>query len=141
MYVKTDRTFGVPEPGRCYHDRVGAYLIAMRAGLIALIQTSRGYFLPGGGIEPGESPEACIRRELMEEAGGDVKLTRLVGTADSYERHPVLGWFHPVQYYYMGELMRRAGVPVEPDHKLVWMPVRRRKGCLFPNVRGGRSPV
>lgn len=135
MRVKTDCTFGVPEPGRCYHDRVGAYLIAMRAGLIALIQTPRGYFLPGGGIEPGESPEACIRRELMEEAGYDVKITGPVGTADSYERHPVLGWFHPVQYYYMGELMRRVGVPVEPDHKLVWMPVQEAEGTLVPQCQ------
>lgn len=136
-----DCTFGVPESGRCYYDRVGAYLIAMRAGAIALIQTPRGYFLPGGGMEPGESPEACIRRELLEETGYDVKLTRPAGAADSYEQHPVLGWFHPIQYYYLGELTRQVGVPVEADHKLVWIPVQEAEGLLVPSASDGRSPT
>lgn len=135
MRVKTECTFGVPEPGRYYHDRVGAYLIAMRAGAIALIQTPRGYFLPGGGMEPGESPEACIRRELLEETGYDVKLTRPAGAADSYEQHPVLGWFHPIQYYYLGELTRQVGVPVEADHELVWIPVQEAEGTLVPQCQ------
>jgi ADP-ribose pyrophosphatase len=32
--------------------------------------------LPGGLLEPGESPEACCRRELQEEAG--VRITRVI---------------------------------------------------------------
>lgn len=32
---------------------------------------------PGGFAEPGESPEACVRREAREEAGVDVRITGL----------------------------------------------------------------
>src|SRR3990167_6103034 len=37
------------------------------------------WVLPGGGIEPDESPEEAIAREMLEETGFTVKVLRLVG--------------------------------------------------------------
>jgi ADP-ribose pyrophosphatase YjhB (NUDIX family) len=37
------------------------------------------WVLPGGGIEPLESPEESIIREILEETGFHVKITRLAG--------------------------------------------------------------
>ena len=37
------------------------------------------WVLPGRGIEPGESPEAAVTREILEETGLTVKVARLVG--------------------------------------------------------------
>lgn len=37
------------------------------------------WVLPGGGIDPGETPEHAIEREILEETGFTVKATRLVG--------------------------------------------------------------
>ena len=38
-----------------------------------------GWTLPGGGLDPGERPEACVVRELLEETGYDVELDGLLG--------------------------------------------------------------
>ena len=35
--------------------------------------------LPGGSLEKGESPWECVKREVKEETGLDVKIVRLVG--------------------------------------------------------------
>jgi diadenosine tetraphosphate (Ap4A) HIT family hydrolase/8-oxo-dGTP pyrophosphatase MutT (NUDIX family) len=42
-------------------------------------RTGRDYWwLPGGGLVPGETPEACVVREVWEETGLEVRLDRLL---------------------------------------------------------------
>lgn len=52
------------------YRRSAARGIVLRDGRLLMIHTNRGdYKFPGGGVEPGESLEAALGRELLEETG------------------------------------------------------------------------
>ncbi|MFJ2518202.1 NUDIX hydrolase [Cellulosimicrobium cellulans] len=64
--------------------RVAAYAVIVREdGRMLLPHWSEGdhggWTLPGGGIDPGEHPEAAAVREVAEETGYDVELDGLLG--------------------------------------------------------------
>lgn len=124
------RVFGTPCPGVQYHTRAGAYLIAVAKGEIAMIQTPKGCFLPGGGLDPGETHADCIRRECLEEMGFRIRVDQRLCSAESYLVHEAVGYFHPVQYYYTGILLESVCEPVESDHHLVWLPCAQAAGRM-----------
>lgn len=45
--------------------------------------------LPGGTMEPGESPWECVIREIKEETGLDAETVRLVGIYNKPERNEI----------------------------------------------------
>ena len=57
-----------------------AMAVVVKAGKILIAQRKKSmkqgglWEFPGGKIEPGETPEACIRREFMEELGIPVQV-------------------------------------------------------------------
>ena len=56
-------------------------------GHILLVNSPwRGWEYPGGLIEPGESFEAALRREIREESGVEVEIERFVGICKNVEK-------------------------------------------------------
>lgn len=61
--------------------------VVVRDGRVALLRNERDEWeLPGGKLEPGESPEACVAREIEEELGLAVEASRIL---DSWVYEPL----------------------------------------------------
>ena len=130
-----EKTFGVKLAGVTYRDRVGAYGVVFRAkNQVAAIRTSRGFFLPGGGIEGDETHEECIVRESLEEAGLAVAVMEFIGKGETYHRWSdrLRYHMHGIGYFYHARLIEIVAVVTEADHELVWLDIAECVQNLFP---------
>ncbi len=118
-----------------YVDREGAYLIPIKGNDVGVVRTPKGYFLLGGGMDEGETEKQCIVREILEEIGYDVEVKQFVCSAESYMEHQELGYFHPIQNYYLGELLEQRGIPTEEDHCFEWVSYDMLKGNMHVEMQ------
>ncbi|WP_079508519.1 NUDIX domain-containing protein [Mesobacillus jeotgali] len=116
--------FGKKDAGVQYIWRPGVYGIIFNDNKdqIALVSTDDGkYFLPGGGLENGESHEECLVREGREEIGKILSIGEWVGKAQRYfystkdEQH-YLGEGN----FYFTHISGEVDGPTEIDHHLEW---------------------
>lgn len=128
------KVFGIKEDV-VYIDREGAYLIPVLNNKIGVIKTDKGYFLLGGGLDKNESHEECIKRECLEETGYAAAIKEKICSAETYTTHPKLGYFHPIQSYYTGELKEKVSEPKETDHILMWVKYEDIKGKMFAEMQ------
>src|ERR1041385_6101565 len=77
--------FGSILAGVVYEDRPAAYAIVKNTdGMVAAVNTKRGYFLPGGGADAGETPVETVVREVREELARKVQIIGEIGQAIQY---------------------------------------------------------
>ena len=116
-------------------DREGAYLIPCRNRQVGVVQTPKGYFFLGGGVEGGEDHIQCITRECLEEVGCLPCVADKLCSAEAYVKHSTIGYFHPIQTYYLGELRDPERKPTEKDHTLCWIEYDQLKGKMFVEMQ------
>jgi 8-oxo-dGTP pyrophosphatase MutT (NUDIX family) len=105
--------------GTAVQAQSGAYaLILDGEDRVLLVRAANGrFYLPGGRIEPDETPEQALAREVEEECGLSIHVTEPLGEA-----------FQPT---FDGSVMLRATywravvtglAHEEPEHQLLWTP-------------------
>jgi 8-oxo-dGTP diphosphatase len=92
------RVFGGLPPGVTAKPRRAAYAVIVDAtGRVAAVRARPGergaYWLPGGAIEAGESPEDAVRREVREELGRGVHVGTALGEATQIFDAGDEGWY------------------------------------------------
>jgi len=128
-----EKVFGEKLEGIEYIDRVGAYGIAFNEeGRVAVVRTSTGYFLPGGGLEGDESHKECIEREFIEETGYKALLNEFIGKASKYHYSDTLKYYmQGIGYFYNVIMEEKYTEDIEFDHELVWLTVEECMKLLF----------
>lgn len=128
------KIFGTKE-NVSYTTRIGAYIIPVQNNKIGVIKTSKGYFLIGGGKEENETDEQCIKRECLEETGYDITVDKKICSAETFTHHEKIGYFHPVQTYYIGTINEQTQRPNETDHSLEWIDIKVIQNEMYPEMQ------
>jgi 8-oxo-dGTP pyrophosphatase MutT (NUDIX family) len=122
----------LPEPtdNNAYRFPVSIKGVIIRNAQVILLKNERAEWeLPGGKLDPGESPEVCVVREIAEELCLDVEVR---GILDSwvYEITPEVRVL--IVTYGCQERTHRAPVLSHEHKQLGWFPVHEVAGLPMP---------
>ena len=121
------RRFGTaPKRDKKYTLRPGAYVILPKGRAVLLTFQAKPYpevQLPGGGIDPGESPIAALHREVREETGWSICAPRRLGAFRRFTWMPEYEiWAEKLCHIYLARPVMQIMPPSEPYHSELWMP-------------------
>lgn len=100
--------------------RAGAYGIVRRDDTVLLVydQDDQCWYFPGGGIEPGESAEQALAREVAEETGFGLVGATFLAHGEQLAASGVL----KEQDFFLAQVDDTDPRP-DPEHELEWVPV------------------
>lgn len=109
-----------PRWDKTYRVRPGAYAILPLKGrflMTAQMEPQVDVQLPGGGIDPGESPLQALHREVLEEIGWRIARPRRLGAFRRFVFMPEYDlWAEKLCHVYFAHPVRQITDPIEPDH-------------------------
>ncbi len=115
------------DPARRYRARPGVYAVLLRGGDVLLTHQSEPVpeiQLPGGGIDPGESPLSALHREVWEETGWRIGAPRRLGMYRRFTYMPEYDlWAEKLCHIYLARPAVALGPPVESGHSALWAPL------------------
>jgi len=127
------KVFGKKIVGIPYEIRKGVYSVIFNStkDKVMTVRNERGHhFLPGGGMENGESHKECLERKLLEETGCEICMGPYIGNALRYfqstKDEPLLS----EGYFYLADLSRKVQEPKEHSHSIEWIDIERSKQLL-----------
>ena len=110
-----------------YTPRPGAYAILLDGSrILTTFQEAPDaeFQLPGGGIDPGESPVQALHREVFEETGWSISAPRKLGLYRRFCYMPDYDlWAEKICHIYIARPVMRRGTPTEAGHSAVWLSV------------------
>jgi len=111
---------------RKYRIRHGVYAILIRDGDVLITHQAEPqpeFQLPGGGVDPGESPLRALHREVYEETGWTIAAPRRLGAFRRFTYMPEYDkWAEKLCTIFVARPVRRLGPPSEPGHEALWVP-------------------
>lgn len=121
------RRYGEPvRNDQHYRRRPGVYAVLLDGD--AILTTFQAapvpeYQLPGGGIDRGEHPIAALHREVLEETGWKIDITRRIGAFRRFTFMPEYDfWAEKLCTVYLARPVYPLSPPTEAGHTAVWMP-------------------
>ena len=119
------RRYGRIDPDIKYTPRPGAYAVIVgNRGLLITHQAApdHEFQLPGGGVDPGESLQQALHREVLEETGWRIELVRKITT---YQRHVYMPEYdmnaQKFCHIYLARAIMPKDVKIEDEHEVFWM--------------------
>lgn len=113
-----------PLKGVAYRDRPGAYGVLLLDGDVLLAAQNGALLLPGGGIDPGESPVRALHREVYEETGWHIAAPRRLGAFRRFAYMPEYDkWAEKLCHIFLATPTLRMGPPAEAGHTALWCPI------------------
>lgn len=119
--------FGQPPSRTRVRIRPSAYAILRNdRGEFAVVRSREGIFLPGGGMDEGETLHETVLRETLEECGLAIRIGSWTTTAIQF------AWSETEQIYFEkrstfvdATVVSPDTSRIEPDHEVLWVDADR----------------